>query len=356
MTSSTLRDVAVVASAQIQQRVIADRSEAEFITPLINEARDAVGYSQADIDFTCSGSSDFIAGQGFSFVATIDGVGPVPPIAESHVEMDGAWALYEAWVKIQTGVADTALVYSYSKASPGNLREVLATQLDPYYLAPLWPDAFSIGGLQARMLLDAGLITEEQMAAAAATSMANAVGNPSAVRSGTTSAEELLASDYVVDPLRSHDLPAGADGGIAVVLAAEDRARDVVDRPAWIRGLDHRIDSHQIGVRDLTKSPSVELAAAKAGVSNDKVDHAELHGAFTFQQLLLESALGIDPETTAVNPNGGALAGNTMMAAGLMRIADAANAVASGSADRAVAHATSGPCLQQNLVCVLEGD
>ncbi len=27
-----------------------------------------------------------------------------------------------------------------------------------------------------------------------------------------------------------------------------------------------------------------------------------------------------------------------------------------GTADRGVAHATSGPCLQQNLVAVLEGD
>ena len=55
--------------------------------------------------------------------------------------MDGAWALYEAWVKIQTGEADTALVYGYGKSSPGDLRDVLTRQLDPYYLAPLWPDS-----------------------------------------------------------------------------------------------------------------------------------------------------------------------------------------------------------------------
>jgi hypothetical protein len=44
------------------------------------------------------------------------------------------------------------------------------------------------------------------------------------------------------------------------------------------------------------------------------------------------------------------------MASGLIRIAEAAARVAAGTADRALAHATSGPCLQQNLVCVLEGD
>jgi hypothetical protein len=44
------------------------------------------------------------------------------------------------------------------------------------------------------------------------------------------------------------------------------------------------------------------------------------------------------------------------MVAGLVRIGEAAKAISSGDADRALAHATSGPCLQQNLVCVLEGE
>ena len=59
---------------------------------------------------------------------------------------------------------------------------------------------------------------------------------------------------------------------------------------------------------------------------------------------------------SAINPSGGALAANPVMAAGLIRIGEAAARITSGAADRALAHATSGPCLQQNLVAVLEGD
>jgi hypothetical protein len=33
-----------------------------------------------------------------------------------------------------------------------------------------------------------------------------------------------------------------------------------------------------------------------------------------------------------------------------------AQRIIDGGAGRGVAHATSGPCLQQNLVCVLEGE
>ncbi|MEO1935775.1 MAG: lipid-transfer protein, partial [Myxococcales bacterium] len=59
---------------------------------------------------------------------------------------------------------------------------------------------------------------------------------------------------------------------------------------------------------------------------------------------------------TVVNPSGGALAGNPLMAVGLSRIGECASRIFSGEADRGVAHATSGPCLQQNLICVLEGE
>jgi acetyl-CoA acetyltransferase len=56
---------------------------------------------------------------------------------------------------------------------------------------------------------------------------------------------------------------------------------------------------------------------------------------------------------TIVNPSGGAFAGDVMMATGLMRIGEAATRIMDGSAQRALGHATSGPCLQQNLVCVM---
>ena len=88
---------------------------------------------------------------------------------------------------------------------------------------------------------------------------------------------------------------------------------------------------------------------AKAGV-----DVAELHAPFAHQELILVDALGLGPDVD-ISPSGGALAANPIMSAGLIRIGEAAQAISSGRATRAVAHATSGHCLQQNLVCVLEG-
>src|SRR5699024_7710078 len=154
-----------------------------------------------DIGFVCSGSTDYLAGVGFSFVSTLDAVGPWPPIQESHVEMDGAWALYEAWVKLQLGEIDTALVYAYSKSSPGDLPMVLTRLLDPITVGPLWPDSVSMAALQARSLLETGRVTEADMATVASRSRRDALSNPAAQLAWDRSVQDGLSEPYQVAPL-----------------------------------------------------------------------------------------------------------------------------------------------------------
>jgi acetyl-CoA acetyltransferase len=351
-----MRDVAIISFAQSEHsRAVTDANEVEMLMPVTAAAVERSGLGKKQIGFTCSGSTDYLAGVAFSFVQTLDGVGPWPPIQESHVEMDGAWALYEAWVKLQLGEVDSALVYCYSKASPGPLREVMTRQLDPYNLAPLWPDPVSLSALQARALLDSGKASEEDFAEVVARSRKDALDNPYAQLKWDKSATEVLAEPMFVDPLRRDDCPPITDGVAAVVLAAGDVARSVCKRPAWIRGIDHRVESAVLGLRDLTESPSTATAGEKAGVGSGPVDVAELHAPFSFQELILKDALGLDGDTT-INPSGGALCANPVMAAGLVRFGEVAQRIMDGSATRGVAHATSGACLQQNIVCVLEGE
>ena len=104
----------------------------------------------------CRAAATTSPGRPFAFVQNLEAVGAWPPISESHVEMDGAWALYEAWVRLQHGDIDIALVYGSGKSSPGKPEQIYPLQLDPYYLAPLGLDPVSLAALQARALLDAG--------------------------------------------------------------------------------------------------------------------------------------------------------------------------------------------------------
>jgi acetyl-CoA acetyltransferase len=349
------RPVGVVSFAQYDNVRREDaHNEVEMLMPVVAEVFGNIGITKDDVGFICSGSTDYLVGGPFSFVTALDAVGVWPPRAESHVEMDGAWALYEAWVLLQEGEIDAALVYCFGRSAMGDLSEILAVQLDPYYMAPLWPDPTSLAALQAQAMIDAGLATEADFAAIASRARRSALDNPKAQVAYDRSPEELLAEDYEVVPLRRHALPPLTDGCAAVVLAAGERAYELCERPAFITGIDHRIETHAFGARDLTTSPSTKLAGQKAGVAKKKVDLAELHAPFAHQEMILSTALGLDDDVNMC-PSGGALAANPMMSAGLIRIGEAAKAIWAGQADRAVAHATSGHCLQQNLVCVLEG-
>ncbi|MFG1647472.1 thiolase domain-containing protein [Amycolatopsis sp. NPDC049252] len=310
----------------------------EMLVPIFAEVFAQTGLSKQDIGFWCSGSSDYLAGRAFSFIAAVDAIGAFPPIHESHVEMDAAWALYEAWLKIRMGEVETALVYGFGKSSAGQLRRVLALQLDPYVVTPLWPDSISIAGIQARMGLDAGLWSEKDLAEVAA-------------RNRDLDAAELLDTPYVADPLRAHDIAPITDGAAVVILSTVERAKDIVEHPAVVAGIEHRVDSPVLGARDLTRSPSTEIAAKALDL--DGVDLAELHAPFTHQEIILRTALGLKDGVT-INPSGGALAANPMFSAGLARIGEAARRIHSGESRKAVAHATSGPALQQNLLAVLE--
>src|SRR5271169_6563452 len=206
------RNVAVVgfAHAPHVRRTDGTTNGVEMLMPCFAQLYEELGITQTDIGFWCSGSSDYLAGRAFSFISAIDSIGAVPPINESHVEMDAAWALYEAYIKLLTGEVDTALVYGFGKSSAGVLRRILALQTDPYTVAPLWPDSISIAGLQARLGLDAGRWTPGQMAQVALDSFARA--DRVDAEASATSVEALLGRPMIADPLRKHDVAPITDG------------------------------------------------------------------------------------------------------------------------------------------------
>jgi acetyl-CoA acetyltransferase len=192
-----MRDIAIIGFAQAPNvRRQSSMNEVEMLMPVLDEVKAKANVTKDDIGFTCSGSTDYLAGLGFSFVMTLDGVGPWPPIQESHVEMDGAFALYEAWVKLQLGDLDCALVYGYGKSSPGPLGEVLSRQLDPYSVAPLWPSAISLAALQARASLEAGRFTEADMAEVPPVAGATPWPTPTPSSSGTAASRTTWPSRW----------------------------------------------------------------------------------------------------------------------------------------------------------------
>jgi acetyl-CoA acetyltransferase len=269
--------------------------------------------------------------------------------------MDGAWALYEAYLRLLIGDIDIALAMGSGRSSTADPSLIYPMEMDPYYLAPLGTDPTSFAALQARTLLESGKITERQMAEVAARTRRDAQASPYAQVTGDFDVDALLAEDYVNAPLRRHDLPPITDGACAVVIARADKARELCDNPVWITGFSHCTELHYPGMRDLTVSNSTTIAAKAAGVDEGPIEVAEIQSAYTHEEPLLVEALGLGAEVP-VNPSGGPQAANPIMATGLVRVTEAAGQIRDHGKSRTLAHSTSGPCLQQNLVCVLEGD
>ncbi|MGI5283700.1 thiolase domain-containing protein [Nonomuraea polychroma] len=338
-----MREVAIVAFAQTRHTPHdTGLTEPELILPVINEVKRRTGLER--FGFTCSGSCDYLAGAPFSFVSALDALGAWPPISESHVEMDGAWALYEAWVRLQHGDVDSALVYGFGKSSLGDLRTIMTLQLDPYYLAPLGLDQLSYAALQAAAVG----ADRKELDEIVRRSRADGRANPYALDLPDPESEDLA-----VQPLKLADVPPITDGAAAIVLAAGDLARELAESPAFVRGIAHRIEPHYLGMRDLARSVSAADAARAAGVGKGPVEVAELHAQFPHEEIILREALELTGDTV-INPSGGPLAANPVMATGLIRIGEAAQHILDGRARRTVAHAAGGPCLQHNLVTVLE--
>jgi acetyl-CoA acetyltransferase len=335
-------------------------TEARMLLDVVTGAVEDAGITRADVDFTCAGSCDYVAGQAFSFVQNIDAVGAWPPKRDSHVEMDGAWALYEAWLRLQIGDIETAVAMGSGRSSTSDPELLYAMEMDPYYLAPLGADAVSMAAMQARSLIDAGKVTERQMAEIAVRTRRDGKASPYSQVTGDFDVDELLKGDYVRAPLRRHDLPPITDGAVALVIATAAKARELCENPIWITGFAHYTESHYPGMRDLRTSHSTTLAAKAAGIENvdngaGPIEVAEIQSAFTHEEPLLVEALGLGADVS-INPSGGPLAANPVMATGLVRICEAASQIRTNGKHRTLGHSTSGPCLQQNLVCILEGD
>ncbi len=329
-------------------------TEAQMLLEVVTGAVEHAGITRHEVDFTCAGSCDYVAGQAFSFVQNIDAIGAWPPKRDSHVEMDGAWALYEAWLRLQMEDIDVALAMGSGRSSTADPALIYSMEMDPYYLAPLGADAVSFSGMQARALIDAGLVTERQMAEVAVRTRRDGKSRSYNQVTGDFDVDALLAEDYVRAPLRRHDLPPITDGACAVVIARADKARELCENPVYITGFAHYSELHYPGMRDLRTADSATLAAKAAGIDEGPIEVAEIQSAFTHEELLLKSALGLGPDTI-INPSGGPQAANPIMATGLVRIAEAAGQIRDNGKHRTLAHSTSGPCLQQNLVAILEG-
>jgi 3-oxoadipyl-CoA thiolase len=95
------------------------------------------------------------------------------------------------------------------------------------------------------------------------------------------------------------------DGAAALVIASEDKAREVGAEPlgAFVASAVSGVDPRVMGIGPI---PAVRKLLDRAGIEVGDLDLVELNEAFASQSLVVIRELGLDPEK--VNVNGGAIA------------------------------------------------
>jgi acetyl-CoA C-acetyltransferase len=300
---------------------------------------------------------------------------------EEKMAQDGINGIGYGAACVMSGHDEVLLVVGHCKESQSESRNMCTNlAFDPFFYRPLGIDFEKAAALQMREYVGKAGITEAQLAKVVVSARKNAAKNPFANATEQVTAEQVMASPMICDPIRAlHAYPV-SDGAVAFLLANEDRCREFTDKPVWITGFANCMDSYFFGDRSLTSNFSIQQAAArafkKAGVADPKksFDLVEINGAYAYQIPLWAEGLGLCAEGAGgawidgggldgmnVNRSGGMLAGNPIMTGGLFRAAEATlqlQGKAGGrqvkGAKRALAHGSTGPAGQHQSVLVLE--
>ncbi len=100
------RSVTRVAVVGFASEVVSEsdgRSDAELLAPVVDRALEASGLSPADIGVIGTAGSEFLNGVVGSVMGAFDALPGWPPRTHSHLDADGAFALYESWVRLMAG-------------------------------------------------------------------------------------------------------------------------------------------------------------------------------------------------------------------------------------------------------------
>jgi acetyl-CoA C-acetyltransferase len=302
------------------------------------------GLDPTDIDAAWYGTID-VANEGSSgaSVAHATGLFETPITRVENACATGSDAFRNASQAVRAGDAEVALVIGAEK-----MLDDPAGLIGSAALERLWqgrgvtmPAYF---GMRATRHMGEYGTTREQIAQVSVKNHANGAKYPYAHQQFECTVEDVQESPTVSYPLNLYDCCPVTDGGCAVLVANEERAREFTDDPIRHAGWGLSSDSFQRG-RDeaLTNFPATRQASnrayERAGIGPIDVDVAEVHDCFSITELVTYEDLGfcergeggrfvaegradLDGDTP-VNPSGGLLSkGHPIGATGVAQIAE----------------------------------
>lgn len=295
---TTLKDEAcIVGIGETEFSKNSGRSELQLACEAVSAALDDCGLEPSKVDglttFTMD-TSDEIE------VAQAVGLGDLK--FYSRIPYGGGAAIgvmQQAVMAVATGVADYVVVYrafnerSGRRYSAGIADGIVTADLihwSWYMPFGLLTPASWVAMFTQRYMHQYGA-TGEDLARVAVSARKFAVNNPRAFFYGKPmTVEDHQASRWIVEPLRLLDCCQESDGGCACVVTTPERARDLAQTPALVRGVAEAATRGQENMTsfyrpDISYLPETDLVAEQvyeqSGLGPSDLDAAIIYDAFT---------------------------------------------------------------------------
>lgn len=345
-----MRRVAVVGAGMTKFMRRALETPQELAFEASRMALDSCELRLSDVDVVCVGTApDAFDGVHMKGEYLANGAGGWHrPVMRAYVGGGtGVFGPIQGWYQVASGRADVALVVCEEKMSSArpHPQGAFLTIFDNITERPLEPNLVWIFALEMRRYMETYQIPKEQIAQVAVKNKRNALDHPCAQLASEITVEDVLNSEVLAWPVQRLDISPTSDGAVAIILASEEKATRITDRPVWIEGVGWNLDTAYWTDRDLAYPLYVERAARMAyemaGIRDPRheINVVEAYDPFDYKELhhlegLMLCGRGEAPRLTAdgvtrrdgdlpVCPSGGLLGvGNPIAAAGLMKIAE----------------------------------
>ncbi|MCU0225585.1 MAG: thiolase domain-containing protein [Acidobacteria bacterium] len=317
-----MREVAVIGVGMNKWGELWEKSHRRIWTEAALAAVDDAGVDRVDAMYVGCMSGGLFVGQEHLGALLADelGMGPIPGTRVESACASGGLAFRQAVLAVAAGAHDIVLASGVEKMTDvdgGAATYALSTAADQEYECYQGITFPGLYAMMARVHMERYGTTRRQLADVAVKNHAHGLLNELAQFRMKVTAEQVMGSAAVADPLRLLDCSPITDGAAAVVLCPLEMARKLSKQPpVRVAASAHATDRIALHERDdmadlASTRHAAALAYKQAGITPKDLSFCEVHDCFTIAEILVIEALGL-----TARGKGGAAAGSGLTAQG----------------------------------------
>jgi len=303
-----MKKVAVVGMGHTPFTFAVEKTSVELFSEAAMDALDEAHLKPAEIQALFLGNclGDFSEGQAMvqSYIANDIGAFHIPATRFEGACASSSLAVRDAFIWVASGFYDVVMVGGVEKAA--SMGTPLATRTfamfsDAHYEYTAGLTFPAVFAMLAHLYSTKHSVPikklKEQMALISVQSHEYGIKNPNAQFHKAVTVEDVLKGFMVCRPLQLLDCCPFSDGAAVVILASEEKAKELTDKPVYLTGVGQasagRLSSQKDHLPRLrSREISVKQAYDMAGIKPEDVDICELHDCFSIASILAVESLG----------------------------------------------------------------